>query len=189
MINGLKQLQNLSIPQRLIRLMIIKLFRAKIKLGQGARAAKAQAIDALYKQPVLKQEPKPKGRVHGSFKETSKPKSRVGDHPKVSTQTSDVKTKYELDKMVKLANELHKLFRKPKQLRKIKFKSKDNIWNADLVMMPQEKDFKYILTVMDGYTRYAWCVPLKHKDGLTVANAFKDIMKKSKRKPNKTIHR
>ena len=37
--------------------MIIKLFRAKIKLGQGARAAKAQAIDALYKQSV---EPKPK---------------------------------------------------------------------------------------------------------------------------------
>ena len=51
--------------------------------------------------------------------------------------------------------------------------------------MPQEKDFKYILTVMDGYTRYAWCVPLKNKKGETVANAFKDIMKKSKRKPNK----
>ena len=38
---------------------------------------------------------------------------------------------------------------------------------------------------MDGYTRYAWAVPLKHKDGLSVSNAFKDIMKKSKRKPNK----
>ena len=185
MINGLKQLKNLSIPQRLIRTLIIRLFRAKIKLGQGARAAKAQAIDALYKQPVLKQEPKPKGRVHGSFKETSKPKSRVGDHPKVSTQTSDVKTKYELDKMVKLANEIHKPFRKPKQLRKIKFKSKDNIWNADLIIMPQEKDFKYILSVMDGYTRNGWCIPLKNKKKETVANAFKDIMKKSKRKPNK----
>ena len=128
MINGLKQLQNLSIPQRLIRLMIIKLFRAKIKLGGGERptqrAAKAQAIDALYKQPVLKQEPKPKGRVHGSFKETSKPKSRVGDHPKVSTQTSDVKTKYELDKMVKLANELHKPFQETQAIAKDKIQVK-----------------------------------------------------------------
>ena len=45
MINGLKQLKNLSIPQRLIRTLIIKLFQAKIlvggqlikseKLGQG----------------------------------------------------------------------------------------------------------------------------------------------------------
>ena len=84
-----------------------------------------------------------------------------------------------------LQQELHKPFRKPKQLRKIKFRSKDNIWNADLIIMPQEDGYKYILTVLDGYTRYAWCVPLKNKKGETVANAFKDIMKKSKRKPNK----
>ena len=38
---------------------------------------------------------------------------------------------------------------------------------------------------MDGYTRYAWTVPLKDKKGETVANAFIDIMKKSNRKPNK----
>ena len=58
----------------------------------------------------------------------------------------------------RLATELHKPFRKPKQLRKIKFRSKDNIWNADLIIMPQEDGYKYILTVLDGYTRYAWCV-------------------------------
>ena len=40
MINGLKQLKNLSIPQRLIRAIIIKLFQAKIKLRQGQRAEK-----------------------------------------------------------------------------------------------------------------------------------------------------
>ena len=45
--------------------------------------------------------------------------------------------------------------------------------------------YKYILTVLDGYTRYAWAVLLKHKDGLTVSNAFKEIMKKSERKPHK----
>ena len=84
-------------------------------------------------------------------------------------------------------DELHRPFWKPKQLRKIKFKSKDNIWNADLVMMPAQDEFKYILTVLDGYTRYAWAVPLKHKDGLTVSNAFKKIMKASKRKPNSSL--
>ena len=44
--------------------------------------------------------------------------------------------------------------------------------------MPQQNGFKYILTVMDGYTRYAWTVPLKDKKGETVANAFEEIMKK-----------
>ena len=51
--------------------------------------------------------------------------------------------------------------------------------------MPIENNYKYILTVLDGYTRYAWCVPLKDKKGETVSNAFKEIMKKSNRKPNK----
>ena len=67
--------------------------------------------------------------------------------------------------------------------------------NVDLTIMPQEnsfvskgdkaKPYKYILTILDGYTRYAWAVLLKDKKGETVAKAFKDIMEKSKRKPNK----
>ena len=44
MINGLKQLTNLSLKEKLIKAMVIKLFQAKIKLGQGTRAAKTQAI-------------------------------------------------------------------------------------------------------------------------------------------------
>ena len=146
MINGLKQLKNLSIPQKLIRAMIVKLFKVKIKLGQSlSRAAKTQAIENIFKEPK-----------------------------KVSGKNTK-----------QLADELHKQYKKPKQLRKIHFRSKDNIWNADLVIMPPENNYKYILTVLDGYTRYAWCVPLKDKKGETVANAFKEIMKKSNRKPNK----
>ena len=96
---------------------------------------------------------------------------------------------------------------KPPQYSKVSFRSKDNIWNADLIIVskpdtsrqtgsaPADADYvskgvkaepyKYILTVLDGYTRYAWAIPLKDKKGETVANAFKEIMKKSKRKPNK----
>ena len=43
MINRLKQLKNLSIPQKLIRAMIIKLCQDKIKLGQGSRMTSASA--------------------------------------------------------------------------------------------------------------------------------------------------
>ena len=130
MIEGLKGLQNLSFPQKLIKFMIIKLFQAKSKLGGGTRGAKAQAIENLYKQP------------------TEKPKDRAGT-PKGRTDGTPKERKI-------LANELHKPFRRPKQLRKINFRSKDNIWNADLVHMPEEDGrhdpYKYILTVLDGYT-------------------------------------
>ena len=162
MINGLKQLKNLSIPQRLIRTLIIKLFQAKIKLGQGTRAAKTEAINNLYNNEKTKQK-------------------------LIKTKYAESRSKiYELDKMIKLANELHKPFRKPPQYSKVSFRSKDNIWNADLIIVSKpENGYKYILTIMDGYTRYAWTVPLKDKKGETVANAFKDVMKKSNRKPNK----
>ena len=53
------------------------------------------------------------------------------------------------------------------------------------IIMPQQNGYMYILTVMDGYTRYVWTVPLKDKKGETEAKAFEEIMKKSKRKPNK----
>ena len=36
---------------------------------------------------------------------------------------------------------------------------------------------------MDGFTRYAWALPLKDKKGESVTNAFKEIIKKSNRKP------
>ena len=81
---------------------------------------------------------------------------------------------------------MHKPFRKPPQYSKVYFCSKDNIWNADLIIVSKpKKNYKYILTVMDGFTRYEWAVPLKDKKGETIANAFKDVMEKSNRKPNK----
>ena len=42
--NGLKNLKNLSLTQKLSTAMIIKFSQAKVKLGQGTRAAKTKAI-------------------------------------------------------------------------------------------------------------------------------------------------
>ena len=105
--------------------------------------------------------------------------------PKVSSARLKLATADAVSDM-RLAAELHKPFRKPPQYSKVSFRSKDNIWNTDLIIVSKpDADHKYILTVLDGYTRYAWAIPLKDKKGETVANAFKEIMKKSKRKPNK----
>ena len=48
----------------------------------------------------------------------------------------------------------------------------------------QNKHFKYLLTVIDIFSKFAWVYLLKTKTGLEVANAFKSIFKLG-RKPEK----
>ena len=88
------------------------------------------------------------------------------------------------------AQEIHKPYRRTPIFRKVKTKYKDQIWSADLVIMPPEFQgrngkYKYILTVIDLYTKYAWAIPLKTKTGEDVKNGFVKILKESKRKPKK----
>ena len=52
MITGLKNLKNFSLPQKLIKAMIIILFQANVKFVQGTRAAKTYAIENLYNTDV-----------------------------------------------------------------------------------------------------------------------------------------
>ena len=54
--------------------------------------------------------------------------------------------------------------------------NKDEIWSADLVDMQTfssfNEGFKYILTVIDVFSKYAWAVPIKDKSAATVTKAF-----------------
>ena len=45
------------------------------------------------------------------------------------------------------------------------------------------KGFKYLLTVIDVFSKFAWVKPLKDKKGSSITAAFADIIKKYKRKP------
>jgi hypothetical protein len=47
----------------------------------------------------------------------------------------------------------------------------------------KRQGFKYILTVIDLWSKYAWGSPLKSKDGLTVKSAFENIFNSSGRFP------
>ena len=51
------------------------------------------------------------------------------------------------------------------------------------------KGFRFLLCVIDIFSKYAWVVPLKDKKGITIANAFQSILSNStglycNRKPN-----
>jgi len=43
--------------------------------------------------------------------------------------------------------------------------------------------YKYILTVIDVLSKYAWAIPLKSKSGLETAKAFSTIFREIKRIP------
>ena len=47
------------------------------------------------------------------------------------------------------------------------------------------KGIRFLLCVMDIFSKYAWVVPLKDKKGVSIVAAFESILKQSNRKPNK----
>ena len=66
---------------------------------------------------------------------------------------------------------------------------RDNIWRVDLADMQLlskfNKGFRFLLCVIDIFSKYAWVIPLKDKKGISIVNAFQKILDDSKRKPNK----
>ena len=88
-----------------------------------------------------------------------------------------------------LAEELHKpIFRKLKKM-KVYSAFRDNIWAADMADMQLiskfNKGFRFLLCVIDIYSKYAWFFPVKDKKYVSAVNAFQSLLKKSNKKPNK----
>ena len=88
-----------------------------------------------------------------------------------------------------LAKELHKPIIRKFWKGKVSSGFGDNIWGADLADMQLiskfNKGFRFLLCVIDIFSKYAWVVPLKDKKGISIVNAFQKILKESDRKPNK----
>ena len=65
---------------------------------------------------------------------------------------------------------------------------KDETWSADLIdkssLSKYNNNCKFILTVIDIFTKYEWAIRLKNKSGLSITNGFKTILSEG-RKPEK----
>ena len=92
-----------------------------------------------------------------------------------------------------LADELHKPIIKKLNKRKAYSSFKYNICVVDLVDMQLLSTFKkgirFLLCVINIFSKYAWVFPLEDKKGITVVNASHKILDvsmklHSKRKPN-----
>jgi len=83
-----------------------------------------------------------------------------------------------------IAEELHKPARKNYPRRKVTLKGINDLYQADLVeMIPYakvNKGYKYILTMINCLTKFAFAVPLKTKTGIEVAKVLEPILKKNK---------
>ena len=79
----------------------------------------------------------------------------------------------------KLAEELHKSVIRKFNKRKIHSSFIDNIQGADLAYMQLKskfnRGFRFLLCVIDTYSKYTWFIPLKDKEEITISNAFQQM--------------
>lgn len=84
-----------------------------------------------------------------------------------------------------VVSELHKPARKNFKRRRIVIKGLDDLWQADLAEMQQHakenNKFRYILVVIDCFSKFVWAKPLKDKTGLEVTETMDAIFTESKR--------
>lgn len=78
-----------------------------------------------------------------------------------------------------VVNELHKPARKNFKRRRVTIKGIDDLWQADLVDMTlyasENQGFRFLLTVIDTFSKFAWTVPVKSKSGKEVTKAMQSI--------------
>lgn len=91
--------------------------------------------------------------------------------------------------MKAIADEIHKPVRKVKERRHVRVSELDETWSMDLVDMSEWKadngGEKYMLTVVDVFSRFAWVRPMLTKSANDTFAAFIDIVDSSGRRPKK----
>ena len=80
-----------------------------------------------------------------------------------------------------LFEELHKPAITKFKKREVYSAFKDNIWDADLpdlqLISKFNKGVRFLLCVIDIFSKYAWVVPLKDKKVVSIVAAFQNILK------------
>ena len=82
--------------------------------------------------------------------------------------------------------------RKNYETNKFVYKGIDDVWSSDLAVMTDHnvknnKGHKYILVIIDNFSKFLWTVPLKTKNAQNITDEFQNIIKTSKRTP-KNLH-
>ena len=65
----------------------------------------------------------------------------------------------------------------------------DDIWSLDILDLKDygpenNRGYRYVLVIIDNFSKYGWTKPLKNKNAQTIKDSFENILISSKRKPN-----
>ena len=65
----------------------------------------------------------------------------------------------------------------------------DDIWSLDILDLKDygpenNRGYRYVLVVIDNFSKFGWTIPLKNKNAQTIKDSFENILTNSKRKPN-----
>ena len=86
-----------------------------------------------------------------------------------------------------LTDELHKPVRKNFKKRRVFAAKSNDIWAADLVDMQYfaktNKGYRYILMIIDVFSKYGWAIPLKRKTGSEMVEAFTQLWDSGEKPP------
>ena len=65
----------------------------------------------------------------------------------------------------------------------------DDIWSLDILDLKDygtenNRGYRYVLVIIDNFSKFGWTSPLKNKNAQTIKDSFENILTSSKRKPN-----
>ena len=65
----------------------------------------------------------------------------------------------------------------------------DVIWSLDILDLKDygpenNRGYRYVLSIIDNFSKFGWTVPLKNKNAQTIKDSSENILINSKRKPN-----
>ena len=65
----------------------------------------------------------------------------------------------------------------------------DDTWSLDILDLKDygpknNKGYRYVLVVIDNFSKFGWTVPLKNKSAQRIKDSFENILMSSKRRPN-----
>ena len=65
----------------------------------------------------------------------------------------------------------------------------DDMWSLDILDLKDyspenNRGYRYVLVIIDNFSKFGWTIPLKNKNAQTIKDSFENILINSKRKPN-----
>ena len=65
----------------------------------------------------------------------------------------------------------------------------DDIWSLDILDLKDygpenNRGYRYVLVIIDNFSKFGWTTPLKNKNAQTIKDSFENILISSKRSPN-----